>query len=84
MDVPVDKGVVIMQVMPNSPAAAANLQQGDVLQSLQGQPVENSEQVQSLVGKLAVGDRVELGILRNGQQQNLIVTIGALPSTPPQ
>lgn len=84
MDVPVDKGVVIMQVMPNSPAAAANLQQGDVLQSLQGQAVENSEQVQSLVGKLAVGDRVELGILRNGQQQNLTVTIGALPSAPPQ
>jgi S1-C subfamily serine protease len=84
MDIPVDKGVVIMQVMPNSPAAAANLQQGDVLQSLQGQPVKNAEQVQSLVGKLVVGDEVELGILRNGQQQNLTVTIGALPSAPPQ
>ncbi|AIE73401.1 MULTISPECIES: HhoA/HhoB/HtrA family serine endopeptidase [unclassified Synechocystis] len=84
MDVPVDKGVVIMQVMPNSPAAAANLQQGDVLQSLQGQAVENSEQVQSLVAKLAVGDQVELGVLRNGQRQNLTVTIGALPSAPPQ
>lgn len=84
MNIPVDKGVVIMQVMPNSPAAIAKLEQGDVLQSLQGQPVENAEQVQSLVGKLAVGDEVELGILRNGQQQNLTVTIGALPSAPPQ
>jgi S1-C subfamily serine protease len=83
MDIPVDKGVVIMKVMPDSPAAIANLQQGDVIESMQGEKVETSEQVQSLVAKLSVGDNLSLTVLRNGKQEKLTATIGALPSTQP-
>ncbi len=83
LDIPVDKGVVIMKVMPDSPAAIANLQQGDVIESMQGEKVETSEQVQSLVAKLSVGDDLSLTVLRNGKQENLTATIGALPSTQP-
>jgi Do/DeqQ family serine protease len=79
-EIEAEQGVVIMKVVPNSPAAQSNLQTGDVIQSLQGQPIESADQVQEIVSKTKVGDALSVNVLRNGKTETLTVTVGLLPS----
>ena len=69
-------GAIAAQVMPGSPAANAGLKSGDVIVSLNGQPIANGGSLQLDVAQLTPGTHVNLGILRNGTPQNLNVTLG--------
>ena len=79
-EIPVDQGVAIMEVVPDSPAAQANLKAGDIIQTLQGETITGADQVQEIVSKMAVGGQLPLTVLRDGNPQNLTATIGVLPS----
>jgi len=60
------RGVAVESVDPNGPAAAAGIQEGDVIQQVNRQPVKSPEDVRSLVQKS--GDRPPLLLIsRNGQ-----------------
>jgi serine protease Do len=74
-----DKGVLIVKVMPKSPAAQAGLKEGDVLQSIKDQPVTDPSTVQQLVDNLAVGDDLPLKLSRNGKTMDISVHVGVLP-----
>ena len=76
----VDQGLLVVQVIPNSPAARAGLRAGDILQSLAGQPVETAATVQAAIATKAVGDELPLTVLREGKAETLTVRIGALPT----
>jgi Do/DeqQ family serine protease len=80
-DIQADKGVVIMAVVPNSPAAQGNLQAGDVIQKVQGQLIESADQVQAIVSKTTVGNELSVEVLRQGKAETLTVTVGVLPTT---
>jgi Do/DeqQ family serine protease len=75
-----DKGVLIVRVMPNSPAARAGLRAGDVIQRLNGQAVEDAGSVQRAVESTQVGGDLRLDLRRNGQNVNLAVRTGAFPA----
>jgi S1-C subfamily serine protease len=75
-----DKGVLIMRVMPNSPAAKAGLRAGDVIQQLNGKSVTEASSIQKAVENAQVGGDVRLGLRRNGQNINLAVRTGAFPT----
>jgi S1-C subfamily serine protease len=75
-----DKGVLIVRVMPNSPAAKAGLRAGDVIQQLNGQSVTDASSIQKAVENAQVGGNLRLGLRRNGQNINLAVRTGALPT----
>ncbi|MBD2258191.1 trypsin-like peptidase domain-containing protein [Pseudanabaena sp. FACHB-2040] len=75
-----DKGVLIAQVVPNSPAARAGLRAGDVIRSIEGQAVTESAQVQRAVEASQVGQPLSLEILRSGQQQTVSLRPAALPA----
>ncbi|UVM15638.1 DegQ family serine endoprotease [Pseudomonas sp. B21-023] len=72
-------GALVAQVLENGPAAKGGLQVGDVILSMNGQPIVMSADLPHLVGSLKDGEKAKLEIIRNGKRQNLDVTIGALP-----
>jgi len=67
------KGAIITLVSPNSPAQKAELQAGDVIISVNNQPMETASAVRNTIGLLRVGAKINLTILRKGKKMNLEV-----------
>jgi Do/DeqQ family serine protease len=74
-----DKGVLIMGIMKNSPAAQAGLQLGDVIQKIDSTIVNTPDQIQQTVEKNTVGNTVQMELKRNGRSQTVAVRLGAFP-----
>ncbi len=70
------KGVLISRVYPNTPAAKANLKEGDIVLSVDGQPVNRPNHLQSLVARKHPGDTVTLAVRRNTKDLTIRVTLG--------
>jgi Do/DeqQ family serine protease len=84
-----DKGVLVMKVVPDSPANKAGLRAGDVIEQLNGQAVEDADKLQQAVENSEVGKNLQLDLKRNGREISLAVKAGAYPtaqitSTPEQ
>ncbi|NEP44172.1 MAG: PDZ domain-containing protein [Okeania sp. SIO2H7] len=75
-----DRGVLIVQVIPGSPADRHGLRSGDVILNLDGEDIYRSETVQQLVQAKAVGSAVRLEIDRDGEILNILVPTGNLPA----
>lgn len=75
-----DQGVLIMQVVPGSPAAKSGLRPGDVIEKIDNQTISKSENVQQIVQNKTVGSLLQIEINRNGQNLNLQLRTGNLPS----
>jgi serine protease Do len=69
-------GAIVAQVTPGSPASRAGLQNGDVIDSLNGQRMPNGGALQMAIADVAPGTKVKLGILRNGHAQTIDLTVG--------
>jgi S1-C subfamily serine protease len=74
--IPKIKGVLVIQVMPNSPAAAAQLQPGDAIAELDNQPVTTADQLQDRVAKSQICQSLQLKVYRSQQ----IVRLSARPA----
>ncbi|MEH1874255.1 HhoA/HhoB/HtrA family serine endopeptidase [Nostoc sp.] len=75
-----DKGVLVVKVVPNSPAAKAGIRAGDVIQKLGGQAVTDASSVQKAVENSQVGGDLRMELRRNGQSLNIAVRPGAFPT----
>jgi serine protease Do len=64
----VDNGVLIDGVSPESPAAKAGIQAGDIVQQVDGKEVRTPQQLVERVGKRKVGQTVKLQILRGEKE----------------
>ncbi len=75
-----DRGALIASVEPDSPAAHAALQPGDVITAVNGQRIANPRELAINVSQVAPGEHAHLDILRQGHAQTLDVTVGTLPA----
>jgi putative serine protease PepD len=88
-------GVLIVEVRPGSPAAEAGLVAGhrmvavggegavvggDAIVSLDGVPVDSSSRLIALLASKKPGDRIEIGVVRDGRSRTVSVTLGNAPS----
>ncbi|MDO4997083.1 MAG: Do family serine endopeptidase [Neisseria sp.] len=71
-------GALISQVFPNSPGEEAGLQVGDIIRSVNGQEVRSSTELPSLIGSIAPGKEVVLGVWRNGEQKDIKAQLNVL------
>ncbi len=71
-----EHGLLLVRVEPDSPAAKAGLLIGDILVALDGQPVQDAEDLQALLRGERVGKSVPASIIRGGSAQTVQVTIG--------
>ena len=78
-----EEGVLIVKVVPNSPADKAGLQQGDTIIKVGEREVANSLHVQEQVEMSEIGRDLAVEIVRNGKSQAIAVKTGVFPASQP-
>jgi len=79
LKIDIDNGTLVARVVKNSPAATAGMRSGDIIESVDGKIVQNSNQVQQAVETTKIGNSVPIKVRRNGQDLSLNVTPVAAP-----
>ncbi len=74
------EGALVAKVMPDAPAAAAGLKEGDIITALNGQDVVFSSDLPHFVGRMKPGSTATLKVVREGRAREVRVKIGELPS----
>ncbi|MEM0984624.1 MAG: Do family serine endopeptidase [Pseudomonadota bacterium] len=77
-----DEGAIINDVTEGSPAEKAGLQRGDIVLSVNGRTVRDSTRLTRAVGALIAGSTNDFGVLRDGDQISVKVTVGERPEDP--
>jgi serine protease Do len=80
LGLPKDSGEIVRSVQPGDPAAKAGIQQGDVIVSVNRQPVNPDQTVSYIIANTAVGSRVPVELIRDGKRQTVTVTVGQRPT----
>ncbi|MGB4101650.1 MAG: Do family serine endopeptidase [Alphaproteobacteria bacterium] len=77
-------GVLVRQMHPASPPLTAGLRVGDVIMTLNGHEVEDSQALRFRIATLPVGGTGTLGVWRKGQVSSLPFKLAAPPEIPPR
>jgi len=72
------KGALVASIQPNSPAAKAKLEPGDVIVSFNNQPVHEMRDLPRLVAETDPNAKVEMGIFRDHKEISVATTVGKL------
>ena len=75
-----DSGVLVVAVVPNSPAAEAKIQRGDVIEKFNGHDVSNIMELRRLVSQVDVDKKVEVEVTRNGKPLTVTAQIKEQPA----
>jgi S1-C subfamily serine protease len=75
-----DHGVIIVDVQANSPAAAAGLRPGDIIQSINGTAIQHSAEVQQQVEANGLNQALRFTVSRNGQTKAVTIQPKPLPT----
>jgi serine protease Do len=78
------KGVVVSDVIPDSPAEKGGLKRGDIVQSLNGKPIDSANMLSRSVAALAPESAVTLEIIRDSKPVTVKLTIGTMPEETPE
>ncbi len=75
------KGALVAGVDEKGPAKTAGLEVGDVIVRFNGNPVKASSDLPRIVASTPVGQKVDVVIVRKGEEQTKAVTLGRLEDT---
>jgi putative serine protease PepD len=80
---PAPGGAAVQGVASGGPAARAGLQAGDVIASVDGNPVAGPDDVSEAVSNHQPGDEIEVEVIRGGQRRTITVTLDSRPRHTP-
>lgn len=73
-------GAVVSAVEPDSPAAKAGVQPGDVITQFNGTKIDKVSDLPRLVGNTKPGSKVALTVFRRGKEQQLSIVVADVPA----
>jgi serine protease Do len=73
------KGALVAEPQEGSPAAKAGIKSGDVIVSLNGEPVPDARTLARRISGMPPGTAVKIGVFRNGHEEMLSMVLGELP-----
>jgi Do/DeqQ family serine protease len=76
------RGALVSEVVVGSAAAKAGVHTGDVITAINGQNVKSNAELRNVIGLLRVGDKVDIGIVREGATKQLVAVIAAVAAAP--
>jgi serine protease Do len=71
-----ERGVLLSEIVPDSPAAKVGLKANDVVVEVNGQRIEGTAQFRRMIREVPVGRAVQLTVWREGKTQTFSVTLG--------
>ena len=75
MNLNVQRGAFVSEVLPDSGSAKAGIKSGDVIVSLNGKPLNSFAELRSRIATTEPGTKVKLGLLRDGKPVDVEVTL---------
>jgi serine protease Do len=82
LHLPVNRGVLVEDVVPGSPADKAGLKAGDVVTSFGGKPVDNIRQFTQVLYSYKIGQKAGIVVLHDGKEATLSVPVIERPDDP--
>jgi serine protease Do len=77
-------GALVGDVTANSPASKAGLQKGDIILAINGQSIDDANQLRLKIGVMNPNSTANLKVLRDGKTLNVAVNLGEFPETEEQ
>ena len=79
LKVPEDKGVLVKDVEPDSPAITAGIHKGDIILALENIPIRSVDDYQQTLKDFSVGSKIKIKILQDAQQKTRLLTTSVFP-----
>jgi len=73
-------GALVSEPQPDSPAVKAGIQSGDVITTVDGAEIHDARELARHIGTMAPGTSVKLGLIHQGQEKTVTLTLGTLPN----
>ena len=80
LDLKVESGILVTEVVEGSPAKKAGLQKNDVIVEFDGKPVRDDGRFRLMVANTAVGSKVPIVVVREGRRREMTITLAERPS----
>jgi len=74
------KGVLVGDVIENSPAEETGIKTGDIIKKVNDEEVNSPEELQGKIGNIEIGKEANIEIVRNGKTISFVVKIGEMPT----
>jgi S1-C subfamily serine protease len=76
------EGVIVAQIHQGTGAEKAGLASGDIIKSVDDKTIKNANELIKEIQKKKVGQKIKLGVVREGKPMTLEVTTSAMPDKP--
>jgi len=73
-------GAIVDEAQPDSPAAKAGIEVGDIITAANGTPIKDGRELARKIAELAPNSAVKLDLMHKGEPKTVMVTLGQMPT----